>query len=59
MGRKGRQNNYNYNHRRIGCLIILLGIGVFLALIMPPGFWWFALGVGLICVGICVMCGKF
>jgi len=57
MGRKGRQNNFN--HRRIGCLIILLGIGVFLALVMPPGFWWFALGVGLICVGICVMRGRF
>lgn len=36
----------------IGCLPMLAGVVIILALILPEGFWWFALAVGLICAGI-------
>ena len=48
----------NKNRKRIGCLVVLLGILVFLALIMPPGFWWVVLGGVLVCTGFCIMCGT-
>ncbi|MEF9970765.1 MAG: hypothetical protein RRY47_01095 [Oscillospiraceae bacterium] len=35
----------------IGCGIVLLGVFVLLALVLPPGFWWFTLGVFLIWLG--------
>jgi hypothetical protein len=35
---------------------VLAGIIIILALILPAGFWWFALAVGLIVVGIFLMC---
>lgn len=55
MGKKGKGH---MSRRRIGCLVVLLGILVFLALIMPPGFWWVVLGGALVCTGFCIMCGK-
>ena len=40
---------------KIGCLTVLLGIFLLLALVLPPGFWWFVLGVLLIFVGFWIM----
>jgi len=37
----------------IGIAAIVLGIIVLLSLFLPPGFWWFVLGVGLIVFGLC------
>lgn len=45
----------NPNIHRIGCLTVLLGVFVFLALVLPPGFWWFMLGGVLICTGIWII----
>ncbi|HIQ79190.1 MAG TPA: hypothetical protein IAB77_08020 [Candidatus Scatomorpha intestinavium] len=36
----------------VGCLVILAGVLILFALILPTGFWWFALAVGLIGVGL-------
>lgn len=36
----------------IGWLCIAAGIIIILALILPSGFWWFALAAVLICGGI-------
>ena len=36
----------------IGWLVLAAGITVLLALILPAGFWWFALAVALIVGGI-------
>lgn len=55
MGKKGKGH---MSRRRVGCLVVLLGILIFLALIMPPGFWWVVLGGALVCTGFCIMCGK-
>ena len=43
----------------MGWLVILAGIVILLALILPPGFWWFALGEALIIAGIWLLrsCG--
>lgn len=41
--------------RRLGCLTVLVGIFVLLALVLPPGFWWFVLGVVLIYVGFWII----
>lgn len=35
-----------------GWLVILRGVVIILALILPAGFWWFALAVALIIGGI-------
>ena len=43
-----RRNNGN----KLGCLVILAGVLIILALVLPPGFWWFALAIALICGGI-------
>jgi len=42
----------------LGCVAIGLGIVILLALILPSGFWWFALGVALIVFGViaCIRC---
>lgn len=45
--------------KNVGCLIIILGIFVLLALILPPTFWWFVLGASLICVGFWLCKGKY
>ena len=43
----------------VGWLVILAGIVILLALILPAGFWWFALGAALIIAGIWLLrsCG--
>lgn len=50
-----------HKQRRIRCLLgifcIVVGILIILSMILPAGFWWFALGVALIAAGIwCVRC---
>lgn len=50
MRKKGR----NCGSKNLGCLIILLGVFVLLALILPSTFWWFILGAVLICAGVWV-----
>lgn len=36
----------------IGGIAIVVGIFIILAIVLPPQFWWFILGVSLICFGI-------
>lgn len=43
-----RRNNGN----KLGCLVILAGVLIILALVLPSGFWWFTLAIALICGGI-------
>ncbi len=43
------------NGKRLGVLFLTLGTLIILALIMPPAFWCFALGAGLICAGIAII----
>lgn len=43
--RKGRNNIW-------GCVAIITGVVIFLALILPTEFWWFILAVVLIGAGI-------
>lgn len=45
-GRRGRRN------RGIGLLAITAGVVILLAMILPVGFWWFALAILLISLGI-------
>ena len=40
------------SRKRVGRLIIVVGILVLMAIIMPTGFWWFVLGIVLIVIGI-------
>ena len=47
MGRRRRRRGPS-----IGWLVILAGVIIILALILPAGFWWFALAVGQIVAGI-------
>ena len=37
---------------KIGCFVVLLGVFVLLALVLPPMFWWFVLGVVLLAAGL-------
>ncbi len=53
MGRRGGPNFF-----RIGCLTVIVGIIVFLALILPTEFWWFLLGFGLIYAGVRIICCR-
>lgn len=36
-----------------GFLLIVFGVIIVLAMVLPPGFWWFVLGVVLISIGFC------
>lgn len=38
--------------RTIGRLVACCGVMVILSLILPTSFWWFVLGVVLICIGV-------
>ena len=40
------------NGNTLGCLVVLAGVLIILALVLPAGFWWFALAIALICGGI-------
>ncbi|MBQ2895930.1 MAG: hypothetical protein IJE26_04395 [Oscillospiraceae bacterium] len=35
-------------------IAITAGLIVLLSMILPPGFWWFMLGVALIALGLCI-----
>lgn len=39
-----------------GCFVVIGGIVIILALILPAGFWWFLLALALIVAGIGLMC---
>ncbi len=41
--------------KKLGILFLTLGSIIILALIMPPIFWCFALGVALICAGLALL----
>ncbi len=36
----------------IGAAMVLLGVFILLAMVLPSGFWWIVLAVGLIILGI-------
>ena len=36
----------------VGYVSIFVGGVILLSLILPPGFWWFAIGAGLVAFGI-------
>ncbi|MGE4352635.1 MAG: hypothetical protein AB7D36_00940 [Oscillospiraceae bacterium] len=38
--------------KSIGCLAITLGTIILLGMLLPAGFWWFILAVGLIICGL-------
>lgn len=40
------------NYILIGKTAICVGIIIILALVLPSQFWWFVLGISLICIGI-------
>ena len=46
--RRGRRNSLP----PLGCLVMLAGVLILFALVLPAGFWWFALAVGLIAIGM-------
>ncbi|HIV20525.1 MAG TPA: hypothetical protein IAC81_00930 [Candidatus Scatomorpha stercorigallinarum] len=46
--RRGRRNSLP----PLGCLVMLAGVLILFALVLPAGFWWFALAVGLIGIGM-------
>jgi len=35
----------------LGGLMIAAGVLILMSLVLPEGFWWFLLGMGLICCG--------
>lgn len=47
--RKGR-----HTLASVGKILIVLGLGMILALLLPWAFWWFVLAVGLICFGFSI-----
>ncbi len=42
-------------NKTVGGVIAAAGVMVVLSLVLPTSFWWFVLGIFLICVGITVM----
>jgi len=38
--------------RPLGCAAILAGVAILLGMILPAGFWWVALAIALIALGI-------
>ena len=49
-----RRGGGNLSHRA-GCMTVYVGIFVLLALVLPPSFWWFTMGVVLIYAGCWIM----
>ena len=43
------------NGNTLGCLVVLAGVLIILALVLPAGFWWFALAVALIFGGVLLL----
>ena len=48
MGRRRQQGNI------LGYALIVVGALILFSQILPPGFWWFAVGAGLIAAGLWV-----
>ncbi len=42
-------------NRMIGGILATAGVMVVLSLVLPTSFWWFVLGIFLICIGVSVM----
>ncbi len=40
--------------KTVGRILALSGVMVILSLVLPTSFWWFVLGIVLICTGITV-----
>jgi hypothetical protein len=38
--------------RILGCAAIIAGVMILLGMLLPAGFWWVALAIGLIALGI-------
>jgi hypothetical protein len=38
--------------KKVGCVIVLLGVLVFMAVVLPAQFWWFVLALLLVAAGI-------
>lgn len=38
-------------HNNFGMILVALGVLIILWLILPSGFWWLALGIGLVVIG--------
>lgn len=49
----GRRPNKSYNG--IGLAILLLGVLILLAIILPAKCWWLILGIGLIVGGLLIL----
>ena len=39
----------------VGGAMILVGALILFARVLPPGFWWFCVGVSLVAGGICLL----
>ena len=52
-----RKRGGGANGRAFGWIMIAIGVIIILAMILPAGFWWFALAAALIGVGIWIMRG--
>lgn len=39
----------------LGVASIIIGVLIILAMLLPSGFWWLALGAALIVVGLCLL----
>ena len=52
---QGGSMNVRFRWRRVGLIVAGAGVFIILALILPAGFWWFALGVALIAAGIAIL----
>ena len=42
------------NGNTLGCLVVLAGVLIILALVLPAGFWWFALAIIVIKLPACI-----
>lgn len=40
--------------KAIGRVVVCCGIMVILSLVLPTSFWWFILGLVLICIGVTI-----
>lgn len=49
-----RRGSGSLSHK-MGCLTVFVGIFVLLALVLPPGFWWFIFGAVLIYAGFWIL----
>jgi hypothetical protein len=52
MGRAVSMRKKGKGNGTIGCLAVILGIIIILIMVLPAGFWWFALAGALIIGGL-------